>query len=47
MMVGLPASGKSTYIDNNLKGYTVFSSDEYRGRMFKTLDTTCEILRRK
>ena len=42
MMVGLPASGKSTYIDNNLKGYTVFSSDEYRGRMFKTLDTTKE-----
>lgn len=40
IMVGAPASGKSTYVKNNLKDYKVLSSDEIRKELFG--DESCQ-----
>lgn len=36
MMVGLPCSGKSTYVEENLTGYTPVSRDEFLFDLYKT-----------
>lgn len=35
MMIGLPCSGKSTYVEENLSGYTVVSRDNFLFELYK------------
>jgi predicted kinase len=39
-LVGIPGSGKSTFVKNNLKGYTVISTDTLLEEKAKELGTT-------
>ncbi len=38
VLVGLPASGKSTYAENELNSNHIFSSDDYRMKLYGRLD---------
>lgn len=38
MLVGIPASGKSSYARQNYKDYKIYSSDELREKLFNDVN---------
>lgn len=42
VLVGVPGSGKTTWAHDHFKNEAIFSSDDYRERLFNTLETTQE-----
>lgn len=47
VMVGLPASGKSTYIDNISGDFVILSTDNFLEKKAKELDSTYSIVYKK